>query len=96
MSIFVIATAKIKDPEKFAAYGKSAGPTIASFGGEVLCRGKFHANLDGAAAHDTGAVISFPSQQAATDWYSSAEYQAIIPLRREAADMSFASYDAFS
>jgi uncharacterized protein (DUF1330 family) len=96
MSAFVIATAKIKDAAKFAEYGQKAGPTIAKFGGELLCRGKFGASLDNASAHDAGAVILFASRATASDWYESPEYQAIIPLRNEAADMVFAVYDAIS
>ena len=94
MSAFVIATAKIKDPAKFAEYGQKAGPTLAKFGGKLLCRGKFGADLVNASEHDTGAVISFASRADVSEWYDSPEYQEIIPLRNEAADMVFAVYDA--
>jgi len=34
-------------------------------------------------------VIQFPDRQAAVNWYHSAEYQAIIPLRDQGMDSVF-------
>jgi len=41
----------------------------------------------------SAAVIKFPDQATTDAWYNSANYQALIPNRDEAADMVFISYD---
>jgi len=37
-------------------------------------------------------VIRFPSPEAVQGWFSSAAYQALIPTRTEAADVTLLSY----
>jgi uncharacterized protein (DUF1330 family) len=39
-------------------------------------------------------VIRFPSLEAADGWHYSAAYQALIPLRMQAADVVLLSYEA--
>jgi uncharacterized protein (DUF1330 family) len=39
-------------------------------------------------------VIRFPDAQALDDWYNSEAYQALIPLRTEAADVDLINYEA--
>ena len=38
-------------------------------------------------------VIRFPDRKAADGWHSSAAYQALVPLRRQAADVVLLAYD---
>ena len=40
MAAYVIVHATIKNPEKMAEYAAVAGPSIASFGGQLLARGE--------------------------------------------------------
>ena len=94
MSAFVVATVSIKDDQRFGEYANAAGPTIAAKGGSVLKRGKFNGTLAGASDHSSIAVIEFPNGEAITDWYNSDAYQAIIPLRDEACDMTLVTYNA--
>ena len=37
--------------------------------------------------------IRFPSQEAADGWHSSPSYQALIPLRQQAADVVLLTYE---
>jgi len=39
-------------------------------------------------------VIEFPDQQAVAGWHASAAYQALVPLRQQAADVVLLAYDA--
>lgn len=94
MSVLVFAAVKVNDPEKFEQYASAAGPTLAAFGAELLLRGTYNASLTDVPAHSLGAVIKFPSKQAVDDWYASPAYQAIIPVRDAAADVSLTVYDA--
>jgi len=96
MSAFVIATVRVKDPEKFAEYGQKAGPSMAPFGGQVHMRGKFEELLTGGDDHSAGAVLKFPDLQSARDWHASPAYQEIIALRDEGADISLTLYEQLS
>ncbi len=93
MSAFVTAMVTVKNPEKFQQYAQQAGATFAAYGGEVLIKGK---PLDGGwvEAHDAIAIIRFPSIEHIDQWYGSPEYQALIPLRDEGADIAFNRYAA--
>ena len=93
MSAFFIATIKMKNPEKFAEYSKMAGPIVAEFGGEFILRGKAHSVLAGGVDVNAAGIARFPSAEAITNWYNSDAYQAIVPLREEAAEMTFVVYE---
>jgi uncharacterized protein (DUF1330 family) len=93
MSAFFIATSIIKDPKKFAAYGAGAGATLSAFGGELVIKGKAVETLVGSSAHQAVGVIRFADMQTLNAWYNSAEYQALIPLRDEAVDMTLVTYE---
>ncbi len=93
MTAFFIAQVIVKDEEKFKEYGAKAGEIVKGFGGEVVVRGKFETVLHGdVAAHQAVGVISFPDIETLQSFYASDAYQAIIPLRDEAADMNFTVY----
>ena len=92
MAAFFVATATIKDAEKYQQYGAGAGPTIIAHGGELVIRGKVDKALAGSAGHQTVAVARFPSMEALEGWYQSNAYQALIPLRDAAVDMNLVSY----
>lgn len=93
MSATVVVHTTVKDPEKFKVYAESAGPIVASHGGEFLFRGKVAQVLAGTHGHQNVAMIKFADQAAVKKWYESPEYQALIPNRDEAADMIFISCD---
>jgi len=93
MPAFFIATSKIKNPDKFADYGAKAGKTLATHGGKLLIKGKAAETLSGHSDHQAVGVISFTDMQALNAWYHSADYQALIPLRDEAVDMTLTTYE---
>lgn len=93
MTAFFIATVTIKDPEKFQEYARQAGATFAAHGGEPVMRGRLDSMLTGGeAGHQTVGIVKFPDAAALSAWHASSAYQAIIPLRDEAADVTIASY----
>jgi len=89
MVAYVAVHVNVKSPEKFAEYGQAAGPTVAAHGGAFTHRGLVHEILAGSAVYNRFAVIEFPDVETARNWYSSPEYQALIPLRDAAADVLF-------
>lgn len=92
MTAFFVATATVKDPQKFQEYALKAGETLAPHQGELVLRGKKEEVLAGHTDHQTVGIIKFPNQDALKAWYSSDAYQAIVPLREQAADMTIVSY----
>ena len=92
MDAFVIATIKVKNKDKLQEYAAAAGPTVAAHGGELVMRGAFGAALAGQSDPHMTGIIKFPDLAAAQKWYGSEAYQAIIPLRDEACDMTLLAY----
>ena len=92
MSAFFVATSSIKDPEKFQLYAKKAGETFARYAAEPVLRGKFEGALNGNADHHVVGIIKFPTVEELREWYGSDAYQALVPLRDEAADMTICMY----
>ncbi|VAW78618.1 hypothetical protein MNBD_GAMMA13-695 [hydrothermal vent metagenome] len=92
MSAFFVATSSIKDPEKFQLYAKKAGETFSRHAAEPVLRGKFEGILKGNADHHVVGIIKFPTVEALREWYDSDAYQALVPLRDEAADMTVCVY----
>ena len=83
MSGYVVVNLSVTDPEKMAEYSAVAGPSIKKHGGEVLFKGKSEA-LSGALEYDMLVIVKFDSADKAREWYSSEDYQAIIPTRNMA------------
>lgn len=92
MAAFFIVTTTVKDPESYQTYVQSVGPTLAPFGGKALLRGKAVEALAGTLTHQAVGIIEFPDIDALKNWHSSEAYQALIPLRSKAADMTITSY----
>ena len=87
MSACVIGHITVKDEEKWAQYRAQVPATLAPWGAELLFRGKVDSVLAGSHRHTDTVVIRFPDAAAVDGWYHSAAYQALIPLRQQAADL---------
>lgn len=93
MSAFFIATIKLKSPEDFKQYGLLAGQSMKPFGGELILKGKKSADLAGDFGYELVSLVSFPDQQHLNDWYNSEEYQKLIALRDQAAEITITSFE---
>ncbi len=91
---YVIGQITVKNPELWAEYRDQVPATLSPWGGELVFRGKQVAALSGENPHPDIVVIRFPSVAAANSWFSSPAYQALIPLRQQAADVLLTSYEA--
>lgn len=92
MTEFFVAAVTVKDPAKFQEYAEKAAATFAPHGGEPVLRGKVNGALVGTISHQAIGIVKFPGQGSLTAWFNSPEYQALIPLRDEAADMTITAY----
>lgn len=89
---YVIGHITVKDPAKWAEYRSRVPATLAPWGAELVCRGRLAAVLAGQHAHSDVVVIRFPDAAAVAGWHASSAYQALIPLRQEAAEMELLSF----
>ncbi|MDP2195281.1 MAG: DUF1330 domain-containing protein [Rhodocyclaceae bacterium] len=89
----VIGHISIKDTAQWAAYRDQVPATLVPWGAELLLRGRLAAVLSGAHGHADTVVIRFPDLATARAWHDSAAYQALLPLRRQAADVTLLLFE---
>ena len=87
ISACVIGHYKVKDKEKWDEYRGKVPPTLVPWGGEVIFRGRLVKVLSGQHAYADSVILQFPDAKSASGWYNSPAYQALIPIREQAADM---------
>lgn len=89
----VIGHITVKDAEKWAEYRGKVPATLEPWGAELLLRGTLAEVFSGAHSHTDTVVIRFPDLAAARSWHASPAYQALIPLRKQAADVTLLLYE---
>ena len=92
MSACVIGHITIRDVDKWGQYRAKVPATLAPWGAELLFRGQLAAILSGEHAATDTVVIRFPDAAAVEGWFQSAAYQALIPLREQAAEVTLLSF----
>jgi len=88
MRAYIIVDLTPTNPEKLQRYSAEASETIAAFGGQFLAKGPIEA-LHGDMPHKMKAIIEFKDRETAKNWYDSAAYQKLVPLRDEGMDSQF-------
>jgi uncharacterized protein (DUF1330 family) len=91
---YVVGQMTMKNELKWAEYRGHVLATLTPFGGELVFRGNQVRALSGECPHADIVVIRFASLADADGWHNSAAYQALIPLRKEAADVVLTTYEA--
>ena len=91
---YVVGQITVKNPEVWTEYRDQVPGTLSPWGGELVFRGQQVAALAGENPHASIVVIRFPNVAAANSWFLSPAYQALIPLRQQAADVVLTSYEA--
>src|SRR5215471_8629706 len=83
MSAYLIAEHTITDAAKFEEYRTKAAPMIARHGGRYITKGGSHRFPEGGHWRpERVVIIEFPDMDSLNRWYSSAEYQPLIALRK--------------
>jgi uncharacterized protein (DUF1330 family) len=90
---YLIGHVTVRDPEKWAVYRSRVPGTLEPWGAELVFRGRRVAVLSGEHAHADTVVIRFPSGAALAGWHASPAYQALIPLRVQAAEVVLIAYE---
>lgn len=90
----VIGHITVRDPDKWAEYRSQVPATLAPWGAELVFRGQRFEVFGGAHDHTDTVVIRFPSVEASRGWFRSPAYQALIPLREQAADVVLIGFES--
>jgi uncharacterized protein (DUF1330 family) len=85
---YVVGYVTIDDPESYQEYANRDPAIVAAYGGEYLARGGDFEVLEGSFPGKLAVIIRFPTVQAAKDWYDSAEYSEIRPIRQAVSSAS--------
>jgi len=85
---FVIVNLNVLDEERLSKYSSKASLTVDKFGGEFVAKGPV-TFLHESNEYEKVVVIQFPDSDVANNWYNSAEYQELIPLRNQAMESVF-------
>lgn len=89
MPAHLIALARnIRDPQKYEEYTTRARALLAAAGAEPVAGGPVSETLAGTIHAAVAAVVRFPDARALEEWYRSDAYQALVPLRDAAADLT--------
>lgn len=91
---YIVGQMTVKNETKWTEYRGQVLATLTPFGGELVFRGNQVRALSGECPHADIVVIRFPSLVDADSWHNSAAYQALLPIRQEAADVVLTTYEA--
>lgn len=94
MKVYVIGHITIKDMQKWEAYKAQVPKSLEGFNTSIVLRGKVFEPLDGNDEYTDIVVLEFSTHQEAKNWYKSANYQKLIALRKEAANVVLKIYEA--
>ena len=81
---YALVQGNLHDVETFRRYASPAKASIAAHGGKLIVATENKDVREGPLGTNRTVIVEFPSREAAVRWYECAEYQALIPLRREA------------
>ena len=81
---YVVAELHVTDPAGFTQYVKALPATLAPYHAKTLARG-LPDTREGTPPDGDVVILGFDSLKAANEWYQSAAYQAIVPLRQKSA-----------
>ena len=89
---YVLANFQVHDKDEYRKYEKGFFPILKRHNGTFFTFDDNVTHLEGEAARTGRLVIfSFPSEQAALDWYNDPEYQALSEHRRAGTTLQFLS-----
>lgn len=82
MAGYVIAIIDVTNAEDYKEYARQVPATIAQYGGRYLVRGGKMELREGEWPGQRTVILEFPSLERARQWYDSAEYAPLRPIRQ--------------
>ena len=92
MPAFCIGQIRVRNAEAWEDYRSRVGETIRQYGGELLFRGEREQVFSGEMLPDKVVVLQFEDIDTAKRWHDSPEYQALVPIRDQGADVTLVLY----
>ena len=89
----VIGHISVINPAQWAEYCAKVPDTVRPWGGEMVFRGRRVRLLAGVHERAETVVLRFPDLASVDGWFDSEAYQALIPLRLQAAEVDLVSYE---
>lgn len=90
MTYVVVTIRKVLDIEAFRDYAARVAPIIERFGGKYVAVDKTPDVRAGEWPFVRTVIVAYPNYAAAQNWYDSAEYKQIVPIRMRAIDANIA------
>ncbi len=91
---YFVGQITVNNEEKWELYRSQVPATLVPWNAELIFRGKQPYSQSNASPHPDIVVIRFASLNDAQGWHNSGAYQALVPLRHEAADVIGTIYEA--
>lgn len=86
MAAYLVVDTDLTNPEAYEEYKLKARPIAEKYGGEYLARGgKMKLKETQLWSPKRLVLVKFPSFEQAEKFYESAEYQAVLPIRKKSA-----------
>ena len=95
MPAYLIGQIRIKDQEGWERYVSGVALSLEPVDAEIVFRGRRLDVLAGEHDKDLTVVIRFADRAELEQWFNSDLYQALIPLRDSAADVTIVTYEAY-
>jgi uncharacterized protein (DUF1330 family) len=89
MSVYLVCTVRVDDPETYKKYTAKTPAIIAKHGGRFLVRGGPVETIEGKPFNDRLVVLEFPSADAVRTFYASPEYREVMKFRTAASEATF-------
>tara|TARA_B100000029_G_C17237310_1_gene837679 strand:- start:196 stop:510 length:315 start_codon:yes stop_codon:yes gene_type:complete len=88
IKVYLIANLKIQDKDAYRKYEKGFFPILRKHGGEFITYDDSSTHLEGTEPLSGRVILfCFPSEEAASNWFSDHEYQELAEHRREGAPL---------
>lgn len=88
--VYVVANFHIEDATEYRKYEKGFFPILKKYGGSFFTYDDSAFTFEGLKPRSGRMVLfTFPSEQAAREWYEDPDYQAISEFRRAGTKMEF-------
>jgi uncharacterized protein (DUF1330 family) len=89
MAFVLVTIREIRDQAAFDEYASKVKPLIESYGGRYIAIEREHETTAGEWPFVRTVLVEFPTLGRLKEWYRSAEYQALIPIRERGIDINF-------
>ena len=88
--VYMVVNLKVTDSEEYRKYEKGFFPLLKRYGGQFVTFDDNPTAMEGISPRSGRMIIfSFPSEQAAKDWWADEDYQALSEHRRAGTKMEF-------